>query len=508
MGTLPVTAGAKEINWFAAMPALEEPVAAPAEVDASAFPMAAVADATAFTLEPQAPHNFVYPEAVASTFTPAAQAEVGADLNQTLAELDNQLSETLAKIVEDAQTANKPRSLFGIQLAPKQGGISFTIGGQSHQGQSAQPARREAMSKARLEAYGQAHTVTRDQLICKGTKDHPWALVYHTQDTEGTKGVLDALEVIVLRQGSMKMQLWLMEMVRTADAAIALSAILAAASEVAADRLLGIFLLTTDGLNGKGTVNEAWSKMSEGVDSGLRLAKFLETTSRHPVGAKGLLELLDTLSAPDGDDWSEATKLSNTFRNVAYSVGGARRLNQTWENLLEHEGGSAVLSRLIMRLSRTPEGAMACLETMHNMAHDKEGAAQLGRVLARLAESRDGGRELLKSFQGMVARPAGERELVRLLVRLAEGGELGRLLSALAKDTFNAYALGGLLQGLTRSSGGRRLVHYAFERTAYSQRQRLHYQTFVARMARCEGVELAGLDVLAHGTPAGTTVYR
>lgn len=487
MATAPVLASIKEITW--ATPQAPSASAESRKTPTTAPALTAVAaDAVSFAMEaPQASFSFEYPQAVAKTFE-GAHAEVGADL-----------SESLAKIVEDAQTTHKPRALFGIQLGASAGrgnnGGQPTAPKQNQAGPQKAPAAarpREAVTKARMEAYAQAHEIMREQMIGKATKNHPWALVYHTKDINGTRGLLDAMELVVLKQGSLKIQMWLAEMTKSEDTAVALSAIFGSAAEAAADRLLGILLLTTDGKGGRESVGQAFSKMSSHVEGSLRLAHFLETASRDPIGGRGLSELLDTLTAPEGDNWHEAGQLAGTFKNVSFTVGGARRLNQTLHNLTELEGGNVLVARTLQRMSRSGEGALAGLEMLHNLAHDNEGAGQLGRVLGRAAESREGARDVLKALQLMAAKPAGQREVVRLLVRLSEGGELGRLLANLSKDNFNAYSLGSLLHTLAQSSGGRKLVGYALERTAFG-RQKPSYQMFVARMSRCEGLAVPGL---------------
>jgi hypothetical protein len=488
MATAPVLASVKDIAWSMPQAPASAEVAARAPLSATA---AVTADAVHVAFEaPQISFNFEYPQAVAKTFeAPAAHAEAP------------DLSETFAKIVEDAQTSNRPRALFGIQLGANGG--RGNSGGQAAtkkppappQQPSAAAARpREAVTKARMEAYAQSHEIMREQMLARGTQNHPWALVYHTKDVQGTRGLLDAMELVVLKQGSLKMQMWLAEMSKNEDTAVALSAIFGSAAEAAADRLLGILLLITDGQGGRSSVSEAFHKMSSHVEGSLRFAHFLETASKDPIGGRGLSELLDTLTAPQGDhEWVGAAQLAETWKNVSFTVGGARRLNQTWQNLTELEGGNALIARLLQRMSRTSDGAIATLETLHNLAHDNEGAAQLGRVLARASESREGARDVLKALQAMTSQAAGQRECVRLLVRLAEGGELGRLLATLSKDSLNAYALGTLLHTLSQSSGGRKLVRFSLERTAFG-RQKSSYQMFVARMSRCEGMSIPGLD--------------
>ena len=365
-------------------------------------------------------------------------------------EMTQDLGESLAKIISEAQASNRPRSLFGIQLgggaraagaaplgggnapaparpaaparsvqgaapavAPQPTATATSVSTQSKPQPAQTPVKagpspkapggqpRENMSKARIDAYRQTYETVKDQMIGKSGKDHAWALVYHSRDEEGAKGLTDTLESNVVKGGSGKMQSWLSDMTKTPDSTVALSAILANVANVAPDRMMGILLLTTDGAGGKDSVGDAFHKMSQNVDSSLRLSHFLEKSSEHPAAARGLAEMLEGMTEPNGESWKSANRTSETFRGLSETVGGARRLTQTLENLGEVEGGNRLVARTLNRMSREPEGAVHTLETLQNLAHDKEGAGQLGRVLSRASESRDGARDLLSGFQTM-----------------------------------------------------------------------------------------------------------
>jgi hypothetical protein len=473
------------------------------------------------------------------------------------------LSDSLAKIVQDAQAANRPRSLFGIPLgggaarggagvAPAGGGAPAAPNavrgaapaaraGVAPLGQTAQPAApqthrpgqsaapkaqaaspasaapaaapaqaqpqpqpqtsspaargpqppRETLSKPRLDSYRQSYDIMRDQMIGKAGKDHAWALVYHTRDAEGAKGVADTLESTVTKGGSAKMQSWLNDMTKNPDSATALSAILANVGTATPDRMVGILLLTTDGEGGKETVANAFHKMSANVDSSLRLAHFLEATSRHPNAGRGVAELLDGMTEPKGESWQGATQAAETFKNMSETVGGSRRLTQTLENLGELEGGNRLVARTLNRMARTTEGAQSTLDTLQNLAHDKEGAGQLGKVLARASESRDGARDILGSLQKMSAKPAGKQDVGRLLVRLAEGGQGARLLANWAKDGNNAGHLTQLFDQLSQNNESRQLLGHALDLMAKNPRQRAQYEVFAGRAAMSDSLQAA-----------------
>jgi len=447
------------------------------------------------------------------------------------AEVPAEFGDSLAKIISEAQAANRPRSLFGIAIgggrpvsAPTPAPAARPSSGPSPapgtpapsaqpklssaptrqkipgatQGGAPQPTPvRESISKARLDAYRQTYEMFKDQSIGKGTKDHPWALVYHSRDAEGAKGLADTLESNVVKGGSEKLQGWLKDMTRNPDSTVALSAILANLSNVAPDRLMGILLLTTDGEGGKEQVASSLHTMSKGVDSSLRLAHFLEQSSSHPQAAKGLAEMLESMTEPKGENWDGAGKTAETFRGISETVGGSRRLAQTLENLGEVEGGNRLVARTFNRMSRTSEGAQATLETLGNLAHDKEGAGQLGKLLARASESRDGARDVLTSLQSMSKGNGGKQEVARLFVRLAEGGQGSRLLANFAKDGNNSGHLAQVFEQLSQNSESRQLLAHALDQMAKHPRQRANFEVFAGRVACSEALQSAMAAVSA-----------
>ncbi|MBS2040126.1 hypothetical protein JST97_34380, partial [bacterium] len=434
-------------------------------------------------------------------------------------EMTQDLGESLAKIISEAQAANRPRSLFGIQLGggaraagaapaaaparpspaaptPVAQPAAQTASAVTTPAAKAPPAPKpsvgqpkETMSKARIDAYRQTYETVKEQMIGKAGKDHAWALVYHSRDAEGAKGLTDTLESNVVKGGSGKMQSWLKDMTKTPDSAVALSAILANVANVAPDRMMGIMLLTTDGAGGKETVGDAFNKMSQSVDSSLRLSHFLEKSSQHPAAARGLAELLEGQTEAQGDSWKAAGRTAETFRGISETVGGARRLTQTLENLGEVEGGNRLVARMINRMSREPEGANSTLETLQNLAHDKEGAGQLGRVLSRASESRDGARDLLHSFQNMAKTNAGKQDVARLFVRLAEGGQGARLLANFVKDGNNSGNLAGVFEQLNQNVESKALLAHALDQMAKNPRQRSNYEVFAGRVAASEALQ-------------------
>lgn len=389
-------------------------------------------------------------------------------------ETTEELSDVLARIVEEAQAAHRPRQLFGIALkpgAPKTPAVAQpTI--------AAAPKTREPLSRARVEAFKQCYQIIWEQLQGRSSPNHPWVLVYHAREAEGTLGLLDALETHLMRGGAVKIQGWLREMSKNSDSAVALAAVLAASAAVSADRVIGILLLTSDAEGGVDALGEVLAELARGVDSSLHLAHFLETCSRHARAGRGLVELLDTLAGPVEDEWQRVGQLAVTFHGMSATVGGSRRLAQMLENLCEVEDARPALARLLHRLSRTSEGAAETVGMLRNFANDKDGASQLSRVLARLAETRPGAGELIKALAAMPAR-----QVLKLLVDLVEGSDTGRFLVNLTRETFNAYALQYLLDRLAQESKGRKLLHYVFSQLANCQRRSAQYRLFESRLA-------------------------
>jgi hypothetical protein len=465
-------------------------------------------------------------------------------------EMTQDLGESLAKIISDAQAANRPRSLFGIQLGggaarpaaapppvagspaaparpaaaparPTQPAPAANVPNAPQARPAAAPVKpgpapkaplgqpKETMSKARIDAYRQSYETVREQMIGKSGKDHAWALVYHSRDAEGAKGLTDTLESNVVKGGSGKMQSWLNDMTKTPDSAVALSAILANVANVAPDRMMGIMLLTTDGAGGKETVGDAFHKMSQNVDSSLRLSHFLEKSSEHPAAARGLAELLEGQTEPSGESWKSANRTAETFRGISETVGGARRLTQTLENLGEVEGGNRLVARTINRMTREPEGALNTLETLQNLAHDKEGAGQLGRVLSRASESRDGARDLLTSFQSMSKSTGGKQDVARLFVRLAEGGQGARLLANFVKDGNNSHQLAGVFEQLNQNPESKALLAHALDQMAKNPRQRSNYEVFAGRVAASDTLQAVVHETTGENDRAegGETAY-
>ena len=400
-------------------------------------------------------------------------------------------SEEVARIVEEALAAHRPRQLFGIQLgrsapAPRKEQLAVAP---APQPVTAPP--REIPTRARIEAFKQCYQMIFDQLRGRGSNNHPWVLVFHSRESQGALGMLDALETHLMRGGAAKMQSWLGEMSKTPDACVALSSILSSSAQVAADRMIGILLLTTDIQGGTAVVSNVLSRLAQGVDSSLHLAHFLETSSRHPRASRGLVELLGVLATPHDDDWSQVRHLAETFRQLSSTVGGSRRLSQMLENLSELEDASASLALLLQRLCRIAEGAEATLEMLGNLANDKEGAHQLSRVLCRTAQTRPGASDLLKAWLSMAAKVAGQREVSRLLVDLAEGPETARWLARLARETFNAYNLQYLLDQLSQDGRSRKMLEYALNLLANSPRQSVHFRLLEARLQTLQVHSLA-----------------
>ena len=416
---------------------------------------------------------------------------------------ESDLGSSLATILQAAEAAQRPRKLFGISLGPAapQPAQAAPVVPSPQSGAPPTARPREVMSRARIEAYRDSYETMRQQMQGRGKSEHAWALVYHSREAEGARGLADTLESTVARAGSSKLQAWLRQMTETPDSSVALSAIMANVSQVTPERMVGILLLTTDGQGGREAVGESFQRMAQEVDGSLRLAHFLDQSTRHPLAARGVAELLETLSEPKGDDWSGSRQLAGSFLGMSETVGGARRLGQALENLGEIEGGNRLVSKTLLRLTRTAEGGRDLLESLQNLAHDKEGARQIGGVLARAGQSRDGARDLLGALQNMARGPAGREEVGRLFLQLSEAGQGSKLLANLARDGHNAAPMAQLFEQLNRSPESREMLGYALRQMESAPRERAQFEIFQGRVAVCEPLKAAYEVALGESEP-------
>ena len=399
-------------------------------------------------------------------------------------------SDALALILEEAQAAHRPRQLFGIQLGPRS--ISTRPASTAMAAVPAPPvAVREPLSRERIESFKQSYQVISDQLKGRATAQHPWVLVHHASQAEGTRGMLDALETHLMRAGAVKMQSWLQEMSNSPEACVALSSLLASAAEVMPERMVGLLLLTTDAEGGATVVGQVFSRLAAGLDSSLHLSHFLNLASANGLAGRGLAELLGVLTNPVEEQWSLAEQLAQTLCQLSTTVGGSRRLLQALDHISLLEEAGPLLACVLQRLCRTPEGMAFSLEMLGNFTTDKEGATRLGRLLARLADTRSGAADVLKALQSMAATVAGQRELARLIYDLAQGTDCARFLANLARQPFHAYRVQYLLDLLVQDGRSRKLMQFALDEMANCPRQRCHFQALESRLEALNPAALA-----------------
>jgi len=408
-----------------------------------------------------------------------------------------ELSESLARIVEEAQAVHRPRQLFGVTLGARPATSPVAHQAQPTPVSRPQSAPREPLSRARVDSFKQCYQMILEQLMARGTVNHPWALAYHTQTVDGTLGLLDALETNLMRGGVQKIKNWLNEMTRTPDASTALSSILVAAAEAAPERIVGIMLLTTDHV-GEGAVvsgveclRSVIVKLSQGLECSLRLAHFLALCSRHPRAGRGLAELLEVLAAPEEDEWGGVAPLCQAFCDISSTVGGSRRLAQMLENLCEVDNGRLTVGRWLNRLTRTPEGIRSTLGWLRNLSSDKEGASQLSLILARLANSRGSAGELLSALQNMAVDSQSRRELANWWVDLSEGSDTARMLANLCQDAYLTCRLQYFFDLLAGDPRCRKRLVYTLDRLANCPRQAHFYREFEVRLQRLQSHSLA-----------------
>lgn len=389
----------------------------------------------------------------------------------------DELSEHIARIVTEAVAANRPRTLFGVKMGATAAAPPAAAGAAT----APSPPPREPLTRARLLAFAQAHEVLGEQAQHRNppssrSDDLAWSLVGMAAQTEGARGVADALEQQLVSGKAGALQAWLRVMGSSSDSRQALGALLGRLVEGVPERTMGLLLLTSDEPGGLRTLARTWSAMSRERDSSLRLAQFWESGARHPAAARGLGELFESMTLRPDDQPRAPERLAGTWSRLSASVGGARRLLQTLESLGEAEGGHRNTARWLARMGRTPEGSRSTMETLLNLAHDRAGATALGSLLARAAESRDGAHDLLACWSSAVETrgAAGRRDVAVLLATLADGEMGGRLLAALARDPQNAAALGQLLSALNERAESRELLAFSLAEMENSPRQRLH----------------------------------
>jgi hypothetical protein len=331
------------------------------------------------------------------------------------------------------------------------------------------PGQANVMSQARKQALQQASNILKEVTIGKGTSEHPWALAGISRDTQGALAVADALELSVTGNAKNTMK-FLDTVTRNNDSTRGFSYALANAASVAPERAVGIMLLLTDAPGGRDAVSKMFSAFGQDHQASQNMATVLEASSRTPGAARGMLELMDVMTQPEGDNWHHATGLAESLAKSTEYVHGSRHVAQSLLNTMEVEGGARQFGTLLNRMSRTKEGAQATSQTLLNMSYDREGAQAVGRMLQRATTSRSGGAEVLDSLNRMANAQGGQRDVARLLNRLAQTPEGGRFMSNLFKDEIHSGGLIDLMNRLSAREDSRHFLNQALDSIFSSRR--------------------------------------
>lgn len=354
------------------------------------------------------------------------------------------------------------------------------------------PGQANVMSQARKQALQQASNILKDVTIGKGSSEHPWALAGISRDTQGALAVADALELSVTGNAKNTMK-FLDTVTRTNDSTRGFSYAMANASNVAPERAVGIMLLLTDAQGGRDAVSKMFSAFGQDHQASQNLATMLEASSRTPGAARGMLELMDVMTQPEGDNWHHATNLAESLSKSTEYVHGSRHVAQSLLNTMEVEGGARQFGTLLNRMSRTKEGAQATSQTLLNMSYDREGAQAVGRMLQRATTSRAGGAEVLDSLNRMANAQGGQRDVARLLNRLAQTPEGGRFMSNLFKDEIHSGGLIDLMNRLSAREDSRHFLSQAMD-TIFSSRRTIADAEVIRGRAATDSDLKAALD--------------
>ncbi|MEW6283142.1 MAG: hypothetical protein AB1758_31310 [Candidatus Eremiobacterota bacterium] len=331
------------------------------------------------------------------------------------------------------------------------------------------PERANVMTPGRRQSLQQASGIVRDVTIGKGTSEHPWALAGISQSTEGALAVADALELSVTGNPKSTMN-FLDALTRNQDSTRGFSYAMANAAHVAPERAVGTMLLVTDAPGGRDAISNLFKAFGQDQPASQNLASILEASSRTPAAARGMVELMDVLTQPEGDNWNHASDLAQALSRSTDYVHGSKHVAQTFLNTLEAEGGSRSLATMLNRMSRTPEGSDATRNMLLNMSFDREGSQAVGKMLARASTSRSGAAEVLDGLMRMSQTAEGQKDVARLLNRVAQVPEGGRFLSHLFKDGANADGLANLFEQLGKNDDAKYFVNSAFESIASNRR--------------------------------------
>ncbi|MBM3464356.1 MAG: hypothetical protein FJX76_19860 [Armatimonadetes bacterium] len=206
--------------------------------------------------------------------------------------------------------------------------------------------------------------------------------------------------------------------------------------------------------------------MASDKEGAIQLANFFARASRDSDAARGMGELLDTLTMPEDGDRTKSRQVAESFSNATRWVSGAQGMREGFTNLLDQEGGGRAFSRLMHRFSGTSEGAQSTAGLLRQMSYDREGTHAVSTMLSRATASRDGARQMLDAFNRIAATDAGKHDVAMLLNRISQVDGGSRVLANLTADNANVRGFSELMDKLSENEEARGRVSGALENIA------------------------------------------
>jgi len=333
-----------------------------------------------------------------------------------------------------------------------------------------------------------------------------WALNSLGQEGEGLWGMTDAFETLVTGKGGPEKMMGVFRHAASSpDQALAMSSLLKGMAEVAPDRAVGTLLLTMDAPGGSEAVGRLFSAMSREPAGAINLAQFLQTAASNPASARGLWEMMDTLTTPTLEDAGGGARMAGALGRSSDWVQGSQALTRTFSTLLQTEGGGIRFANLIHRMSDSHQGAADTARLLQNMAFDKQGGREVARMLAQGTQSRSGARAVAESLNQMAATREGGLGVGRLFMGVSGSKDGARLLANLSRDSSSAGPMLSLLNRLEANPPAAARFSRALDQLTRDPRLRPEVAIFRGRVAANPELESALQRVW---TPQAQTAAR
>lgn len=319
-----------------------------------------------------------------------------------------------------------------------------------------------------------------------------WALNSLGQEGEGLWGMTDAFETLVTGKGGPEKMMGVFRHAASSpDQALAMSSLLKGMVEVAPDRAVGTLLLTMDAPGGSESVGRLFSAMSREPAGAINLAQLLQTAATNPSSARGLWEMMDTLTTPTLEDAGGGTRIAAALGRSSDWVQGSQALTRTFSALLQTEGGGIRFANLVHRMSDSHQGAADTARLLQNMAFDKQGGREVARMLAQGTQSRSGARAVAESLNQMAATREGGLGVGRLFMGVSGSKEGARLLANLSRDSSSAGPMLSLLNRLEANPPAAARFSRALDQLTRDPRLRPEMAIFRGRVAANPELESA-----------------